>query len=268
MNAGVGLFQTETDSIPVVGDYKMSAGENRVFYPETQLRDSADNHYSLNSNINRQLTPDWILYILIALLLVLSWLRLTYNKYIGHLFEAAFNYQSAQQVYTDPGIIQKRIFLLFNILYCISGGLYLYLLFSFFGWYPAALNGYTLLLAATGFLSSLMLVRVILLSLTAHIFNRQKLFREYLFHTFLYNKIAGIIVLPFILGIAYSKGLISEILIYASLSAVFAVFILRLLRLLIFIFKNVVLLFYLILYLCTLEILPLLVIARLILSLA
>ena len=142
MNAGVGLFQTETDSIPVVGDYKMSAGENRVFYPETQLRDSADNQPFLNSNINRQLTPDWILYILIALLLVLSWLRLTYNKYIGHLFEAAIQLSAVHSKYTtDPGIIQKTYFSPFQYPILSFPVVCIYICSScFFGWYPAGLN--------------------------------------------------------------------------------------------------------------------------------
>ncbi len=59
-----------------------------------------------------------------------------------------------------------------------------------------------------------------------------------------------------------------QVLIFSGVSLVIAVYLIRLFRVIIYVIKNVVLFFYLILYLCTLEILPLLVVIKVLLSLA
>ncbi len=268
MKTGERLLHIEYNSTSVSGDSLMVSGQNRVFRSGSELKDTLSSHYPLSQNIQRELTPDWILFILIAILLVLAWIRLTYNKYIVSLLEASVNYQRSAQVYGDPGIVQKRIFLIFNFIYFITGGLYIFFLMNNFAWYPFELKDLWLFLADAGFLAGLMFFRTIVLKLTGHIFNRYKLYNEYIFQSFLFNKITGIVLIPFIIGIAYTRGFPKEIIIYVSLFAVAGIFILRFARLLMFIFKNVVLLSYLILYLCTLEILPMLVIVKLILSLA
>ncbi len=267
MKTGEGLLHTESDSLPVIDSIPVT-GQNGIFRSGTTATDTMSSRFPFSNDIRRELTPDWILYILIAILIVLAWIRVAYSKYLGHLFESAINYLRSVQVYEDPGVIQKRILLIFNFVFAITGGLYLYLLMDHYALYPLGLKGLALFTVSAGFLAGYMIFRVILLKLTGLIFNRYELFNKYIFQSFLFNKITGIVIIPFILAISYSKGLPKEIFIYLSIFAVTAVLILRLIRLLIFIFKNVVLLFYLILYLCTLEILPILVIVKLILSLA
>ncbi len=106
------------------------------------------------------------------------------------------------------------------------------------------------------------------MKITAELFEQQKLFSQAVFHNFLYNKIAGIIIVPFILIIAYTRGVFQDIAVITGIVALTAVNIVRIIRGIIFISKTVVLLFYFILYLCILEILPVLVIIKLIFSLS
>jgi hypothetical protein len=103
---------------------------------------------------------------------------------------------------------------------------------------------------------------------TAFLFVKQELFSRFLFHYYITNKTLGLILIPFLLALAYSEGIVKEVFIYSSLAIIISAYILRFFRTILFIFKNVVLLFYLILYLCALEILPVVVILKLILSLA
>ncbi|HYW97146.1 MAG TPA: DUF4271 domain-containing protein [Bacteroidales bacterium] len=268
MKATQQLLHTMSDSTMVSGDTVAIYQPDRVFKSETRPPDTTRNNYPFSENIHRNLTPDWILYILIGVLVVLAWIRLVFNKHIINLFDSAFNYQRAVKVYDDPGVVKTRIFLALNIIYTLSGGLFLYLAMQHYNLHPAGLTGINQFLVAAVFLAALMIGKVIVVKTTALIFNREKLFNAYLFHNFIFNKITGIVIIPFVLAIAYSKGLPRDIFIYSGFVALASVVILRITRLLMFIFKNVVLLFYLILYLCTLEILPMLVIVKLILSLA
>ncbi|MGC9342643.1 MAG: DUF4271 domain-containing protein [Bacteroidales bacterium] len=220
------------------------------------------------SDINRELTPDWILYFSIAFLLILAWLRLIYTCFIVNVFKSAFNYQLALKVYNEPGIIQKRIFSILNIFYFLTSGIFFYLVFDYFDYHPMGLKNLKLLGIIITFLISYSLLRILLMKITGALFQREKLFSEAIFHNFLYNKIAGIILIPFILLIAYTRDIYNDIFVFTGLTAFVAVVLMRLIRLIIFIYKSVVLLFYFILYLCTLEILPVLVIIKLIFSLS
>ncbi len=166
MKTGATLLHYESDSIPGSGDTTMVAGQNEVFRTGTTAKDKPGNTYPFSQNLHREITPDWILFILIGVLMILAWIRLVHDKYIRHLFEASFNYQRAVQVYDDPGIVQKRIFLIFNVIFVISGGLYLYLLMQHYSWYPYKLKGIVLFLASAGFLSAWILFRIIILKLT------------------------------------------------------------------------------------------------------
>lgn len=220
------------------------------------------------SDLNRELTPDWVLYLSIVFLLILAWLRLIYTRFIINVFRASVNYQLAAKVDDEPGIIQKRIFGILNLFYYLTAGIFIYLVFDYFDYHPLGLTNLKLLGVIIAFLLSYSLFRVLVMKITGLLFEREKLFSEAVFHNFLYNKVAGIILIPFILLLAYTRDIYQDIAVYMGLAAFLAVNIMRFIRLIIFIYKSVVLLFYFILYLCTLEIIPVLVIIKLIFSLS
>ena len=222
--------------------------------------------YLLHKNIQADLTPDWIFFIIIILLVIVSWLRIFNAKYLVNNFKALVNYQLANKLLKENNIIQRRTSALLHFIYFFSGGLYLFLLFVHFQWNPFHLSSFILFLVLTGFLIFLFLLRVLLMKLTGFVFVRNELFSNYLFNYFLTNKALGLILIPLSLAIAYSSGILTEIFVYISLSVVLSAYILRLLRTILFVLKNEVLLFYLILYLCTVELLPFLVILKVILS--
>ena len=224
-------------------------------------------NYPVSHNINRELTPDWVLYFSLGFLLILAWLRLIYTKFIVNIFSATVNYQLAQKVFREAGIVQWRISLFLNVFYFLSTGIFLYLVIDYFEYYPAELAGLKLLGGIYGFLMAYSLFRFIILKATGKVFNKSTLFNEAIFHNLLFNKITGVVVLPFILLIAYTRGIYQDISIYAGLASLVGLYFMRFIRMFIFVKKSNVLLFYFILYLCTLEIMPVLVIIKLIFSL-
>lgn len=211
--------------------------------------------------------PDWFFYFLIALLLILAWIRIVYTKFLTEFLAAPINYQLSLRIHREAGIVRKRVGYTLNLIYLISGGLYLFLLCNFFGFYPYGFEGKELLLFCGGILLALIVIRTGLMGITAIIFNQRALFYELAHHFYLYNKALGLILIPFLLLIPYTEEYIQQLFVYMSITVAGLVYIIRLIRIIIFIFRNVVLLFYLFLYLCILEILPVLVIIRLIMSL-
>ena len=182
-------------------------------------------------------------------------------------FKAAFNYQLSLQLYKDSNQVQKQISRIMLMVYFYSISLFTWLIF-----YKKEVSlpewpGIYHFLIILGFFAGMNLLRTIVMNLTGYVFNRYQLFSASLFQQQLYNKLLGIALLPLVFLYAYSGGLLQEVTMYFGILVITMVYILRITRQFIFIYKNVVLLFYLILYLCCLEIVPLLVIFKLIISL-
>jgi len=224
--------------------------------------------FPFTENLNRDINPDWIFYFSLGMIVVLAWIKLIYAKFIINVFSASINYQVSLRLFKDANIIQKRISVLLSVFYFLNLSVLLFLIFEYFEFYPAGLQGFNLLFGIIGSLIGLATWRHLFSYLIAIVFNRKNLLLEALFHNFLFNKLFGLISLPFILIISYTKDIYLDISVYLCVAILMFINILRLLRAVKFVWKNVISYFYLILYLCSLEILPLLVAIKIIVSLS
>ena len=249
------------------GDSMISLNEPRIPVLITE-EEPGSNRYPKMEFIDKSVSTEWILYISIAILISFAWVNIIYTRFTGKLFNSCFNFQLSQKVYKGPNQVQKRVSNFFGLVYYLSGGIFLFLILDFFDLSFFNYKTFQTYLIYSGFLLSLSILRILLYKGTALFFNQNKIFNEALFHNFLYNKILGIVFVPFNLLIAYTLDVTQLMVVVISLITVFGIFILRIIRALIFINKTPVSFFYFILYLCTLEILPVWVIIKLILLLA
>ena len=102
-------------------------------------------------------------------------------------------------------------------------------------------------------------VRIALLQITGFIFDNRSVFAEYIHHTFIFNKGLGIVLFPLIVMVFYIPSGLVKYLLVAGLIVYLVVFFLKVIRAYKIIIRKDILLFYMILYLCTLEILPLII---------
>lgn len=225
-----------------------------------------ENLYS--TNLSRESIPDWYFILILLVISSIAWARLVYGKFLNSIWISAYSYQTASKIYKEQSIVQKRFSLGLDLLYLINTSLFLYLLNRFFA--PGIFEPDDVLFVFKAFLFLCLLVflRIIVMRLTAYIFERSELFLAFLYHYFIFNKVLGMVLIPFLIAIPYTQDTIQEILIYTGVGIVSAIHIIRLFRVVVYVINNVVLLFYLILYLCILEILPVLVVIKLLLSLA
>jgi hypothetical protein len=261
--------QVKDSLFTVSGGLIDSAPVQRPFLIETRpirSHEFQENLYS--NNLTKDNVPDWYFITLIITLSGIAAARMIYGKFLNSIFISAFSYQAASKVYKEQSLVQRRFGLFMDLLYFINGALFLYLIFRFFTPELIGTNEVVFVLLALLILFLLVILRVVVMRLTAFIFERDELFLGFLYHFFLFNKALGMILIPFLVAIPYTQGKLQEYLIYTGFSIVILIHIIRLIRAGIYVFKNVVLIFYLILYLCILEILPLLVVFKLLLSLA
>jgi hypothetical protein len=204
-----------------------------------------------------------LLGIVILSLVLLAWLKLFYNKFFDQTIQSLANYQLSAKLLRDQNIFSRRVAFLLNLNFVLVGATTVYLITGFFNLRILPLNDVLSWLVYAGTISCLLILRHLTSHVVGHIFNKREEFREYLFQLMIIYKNLGIYFLIIVIGIAYIRDDLRIYLVYLAGLLVLAAFILRFVRgLQIVLNKKDVLIFYLILYLCTLEILPFLIFYR------
>ena len=206
----------------------------------------------------KDFNPDWFIALIIGSLVVLAWLKLFFNKFFDQVIISMWNFQLGSKFLRDRGIFSRRIGLVLNINFLLIFGLFIYLVFAHFNINPLSLKPFPAYLLYTGIITILLLIKYILTSLAGKIFNQEETFREYLYHILIIYKNLGIVLIPIVFCIAYIPEDLRIYFIIIALAIVALSYLFRFVKGFQLIIKKDVLIFYLILYLCTLEIMPVL----------
>jgi hypothetical protein len=211
-----------------------------------------------NNTLSQDINPDWLIFIIIGSLIILAWLKLFFNKFFDQIIVSMWNFQLGSKFLRDQGIFSKRVGLVLNINFLFIGGLFIYLVLTHFNINPLSLKPFYAYILYTSVLTILLLIRYILTTLTGYIFNQQVYFREYLYHILIIYKNLGIFFIPIVFCIAYIQENLRIYVIICALVLIALAYLFRFIKGFQLIIKKDVLIFYLILYLCILEILPVL----------
>jgi len=206
--------------------------------------------------------PTWFFIYIFSLLGFYAWIRIYYGNIFIQTAQATINFQVANRMYLDNSILKNQLDRVLYMLYFLVIAFLIYFVEVRLELTPYNLTGGLLYLFNLGVLSGVFLGRIVLLNSVGFLFNRRSIFREYLYNIFIFNKLTGLVVLSLMIFLVYTKGMVQDLLFWFTLSVVGLMFLIRLFRGLIFSFKKDVLIFYMFLYLCALEIAPLLLLYR------
>jgi len=206
--------------------------------------------------------PAWVFFTIFILLAFLAWVKMTYWQQLVQSLQASSNMQVANRLMLANNLLQRQLDNILYGFYFFSFGLLLYILEVRYDLHPYGLQGIAMYLFNVILLSALFFVRMLALNLCGGIFDRVKTFREYFYHSQVFNQVAGLVLLPLLVFVVYSRGILGEVFFYLALLTVLGLFAMRLLRGFIFSFRKEVSVFYMFLYLCALEIAPLLIVYR------
>ena len=155
--------------------------------------------------IRTPLGKEFIFYLLCILLFILALFKTFYSMYFNNLFRIFFNTSLRQTQLTDQLSQAKLPSFILNIFFAISGGIYIWLLFTHFNKVPSV-KTQTLLLICVLTVASIYLVKFIILKFTGWLAGIQKTVDSYIFVIFLVNKIMGVLLIPFLILLAFSKN--------------------------------------------------------------
>ncbi|GAB4313670.1 MAG: hypothetical protein Kow00127_04740 [Bacteroidales bacterium] len=207
--------------------------------------------------------PQWVTYHLLVVLILLAWIRLFGRKRPGQFFLSFFSPRLMSITQRETNILTERISIAFFMVYIISVSLYIYLLLatggvrSWFGFSDYRLFGAILLFFLAGWIFKALLVQQ-----AGNLFGSGNLAFFFILIQFLFSIVSGLILLLFVIPAFY---LHKPVLLFYGGTIWALLFIIKMLRIALleerehfFSYLNRFV------YLCTFEIIPVLIFIKLI----
>ncbi len=158
---------------------------------------------------------EWLFYYLICLLILFGLLRRAFAKYFYDLFRVFFK-TTLKQRQTQEQLLQSPLPSVFmNSFFILSAGLYANFLLQHFNLLIDE-NFWVQYLYCAGALAAIYSVKFIGLKMTGWLFNLSGVTDSYIFIVFIINKMVGIFLLPFLVLLAFTQGPIYNVAMITS----------------------------------------------------
>ena len=218
-----------------------------------------------NSGATKKVFPgkELLFYVLIILLLFFAFLKNVFPKYFGDLFRLFFRTTLKQRQIREQLMQTTLPSLAFNLFFVITAAMYIDLLLQHFNLLPVK-NFWLLFLYCLAGLSIMYLLKFVGLKISGWLFNMKNAAEAYIFIVFIINKMMGIYLLPFLILLSFTEGNLYHVFLILSWIGLAMLFIYRFILTFGAVHNQIkVNLFHFFLYLCAFEIVPLLLIYKL-----
>lgn len=220
---------------------------------------------SLHSDKKEFYGKELLFYVIVVMVIIFAWLKLAFAKYFNDLFRVFFRTTLKQRQIKEQLMQTPLPSLVFNGFFVASAGLYINFLLHYFNFTPVD-NFWLLYLYCCIGLSVIYLVKFVGLIICGWLFNMQKAADSYIFIVFIINKVIGISLLPFLVLLGFTDGVMYSVALVLSWCCVGGLLLYRFILGFAAIRNEVRFnLFHFFLYLCAFEIAPLLLIYKLLL---
>lgn len=214
-------------------------------------------------NLRVPANKDYLFYTLVAIVLLLAFIKQAFPKYFSNLFRLLIDASFRQKQRREQLMQETLASLMMNILFIITGGMFIALLAVYYHWLH--ITFWLLALYCITVLFIIYIVKYLVILFTGWVFNVREPASTYSFIVFLINKIVGVVLLPLLLLLAFSNGQVWDITVTIATAVVT----------LLLVFRYIISLsllrgalnihpFHFFLYLCAVELMPMLVIYKLV----
>ncbi|MDF2449668.1 MAG: hypothetical protein K0R26_2172 [Bacteroidota bacterium] len=207
-------------------------------------------------------TSYWPGIVLFLILSIYVLIKVTEPKKIVRVFLSVFSLQEAKQLFREEFKLTKRFSIFLVLCFILVGAFLIYVTNRYFGLIlqnHSPLNQYAFFVAL---ITISYLVKFTINYFLAFVSASSELGREYIFNVVVFAQTIGIVLFPFVVAMQFTSYP-PEWFLYPSLVICLGFFVLRLFRgFLISVSEQNVGIIYIFLYLCGLEILPLLILIK------
>ncbi len=222
--------------------------------------------FSLIIKQKAQNGKEFLFYLLSIVIFLLALFKMFYAKYFNNIFRVFFNTSLRQNQLTDLLLQSKLPSLLLNILFVVSAGLYLWLLLNHYHMFKGGTN-YAFIALSILFIGMIYIGKFLSLKLIGWISGMTAATDQYIFVIFLINKIIAIFLIPFIILLSFAPDGWINVIIVGSVCIIGILFLLRYLRSYGLLQSQLKInRFHFLLYIIGIEILPFLIIYKLLIS--
>lgn len=210
-------------------------------------------------------SKDFLFYLILGVVFLLAFIKLVFPKFFRNLFMLFFQ-TSLRQKQTREQLLQDSwASLLINLLFFLSAGLFVTLLTNYNAW--SALPFWHLYGYITAFIVLIYVGKFIFISFAGWVFNNKEAAQSYVFLVSMVNRIMGIVLIPFTIFLAFGNPQMLNIGITISICLVVLLFLYRYLVSFGSLRNDLKINpFHFFIYLCAVEILPMLLIYKLLVN--
>lgn len=218
---------------------------------------------NINSLSTHTMLPSWLTIIAVLLIYGLVRIKISYNKRIKQIMNGLYAVRYVAQINREDGIFNHKGALELFLIFVFSSAMLIYFYYANITEMALSSFKWSAFLKISGIIIVIYLVKTIIYSLFARIIRLEKELSMYLTNVILFNEALGLALMPIVIIIIYMPYENKEWLYYIALFFFSALYIFRFVRGITIVsstskFSKL----YLFLYLCTLEILPLLLIIK------
>jgi len=201
-------------------------------------------------------------YLIMGMLFYLAFIKVTFPKYFSNLFQLIFQ-SLIRQKQTREQLQQNNLASLFsNILFILNASIFVSLVAVKNAWVDLSL--YTCIAYSAVGLTALYLFKFLFLWLSGWLFSQGEAIGNYSFIVFLTNKVMGVFLIPAILLLSFSPVSVQDFAYNSALIVISILFVYRYIVSFSIVRASLkVSTFHFFLYLCTCEVLPMLVLYKL-----
>jgi hypothetical protein len=210
---------------------------------------------------------NWTFLPLLLGLFTLAFVITLYRKQLGQIFEKVVSFLVSNKHSKETSIHFKRFAIILDVLFVLSFSLLIDRAVLKLGYYSPPLQfEYLVFVITSAFLILLRVFRWFIFKLSGLFSGLNLFFKDLYSNSTLHTRVLSVFLLPSVFLITYTTGFISTYIIYISISITIIVLIIRIIRILRVFVDSGFSIFYFILYLCALEISPLLIIWKVVIS--
>ena len=205
----------------------------------------------------------WLMAVLLSVLLIFAFVKKQYNSKLSAYFQSLISYHTFNKMYKEQNSFNQKLAFFLTILFDVNLSLLIFYSLYYWGIIDSGSLNYFIILAYVILSYALFFM---FNKLIAFVFESYDLINNNLYNFNLTHRVLALFLLPMVLIIPYVPHLLSEILLFLAWGITLLSFIHRWGRSIKISFKFRVSYFYMILYLCALEIIPLMFIFKMILD--
>ncbi len=205
---------------------------------------------------NPNLYEYWMFPVLLVVFIILAYVKIAYSKRFQRIFSSLVRLQILRQLMREELVFSHRatVLLFLNFVLIISLVIYTYI--NYAGWSVGEWKGQALYWLITGYVAAAYSLKLVGNYSLRILFNDKGLLKEYMYEVVLLNKVLGLILIPLVFGLIFLNIGSVQLLYMIFIFIVGASLLYRIIQGAIMCAGYTISGVYIILYLCTLEILP------------